>query len=130
MKRVSFEVAKAIKEVGYPQDYRTDIYYSNESEDASGYGYQEGDEISYDAVRKNQIEAIAAPTYLEVWLWLCDKGIVFYPAMYSAHNPSGWSCYYRDNIRIIDLDTFGVYNNPEEAIIAAIEYLVTNNLIK
>lgn len=119
MKRVSFKVAKAIKEAGYPQG-------------PEEYAYRSNGEIY---IFENMFDHIPdyccdAPTYLEVWLWLCDKGIVFYPAMYSAHHPSGWSCYYRDNIRVMDVNTFGVYNTPEEAIIKAIDYLVDNDLIK
>lgn len=115
MERVSFEVAKYLKEVGYPQSEYGHHYYTN---GVSCYGVLLKDINIY------------APTYIDVWLWLCNKGIVFYPAIYPAHEPSGWSCYYRDNIRVIDIDTFGVHNNPEKSIESAIKYLVEHHLIK
>lgn len=118
MKRVSFEVAKYLKEIGYPQH--------------SGYNYWDGYIICKDT--KPIIEEYKgedydcycerlyyAPEYLDVWLWL-------------------WRI---KNIKIKPIDNFATYvqgfedelqleghSDPEEVIIGAIEYLVKNNLIK
>lgn len=150
MKRVSFEVAKAIKEAGYPQPQKDSMgYYSTPCNfyftGSHSYYSECGEQRLYwdETKELHTIEdwgtedgprfygnAIAAPEYLEVWLWLCEKVTAFYPAKYSANNPSGYSCYYSDSERILDVDTFGMHLGPEEAIIAAIEYLTNNNLIK
>lgn len=129
MKIVSLKVAKAIKEAGYPlQRFHTVSREQFEYGWGSGI-YGESPSILYPE-DNDFVDMYFCPTYLEVWLWLCKTGITFYPAKYSAHNPSGWSCYYCDNMRIIDIDTFGIYIDPEDAIVAAIEYLVENNLLK
>lgn len=123
MKRVSFEIAKVIKEAGYPQDnvpiteigwYNIARVYTNQLPT-----YWEGD---------NMFVAVA-PTYLEVWLWLWrEKGIYIDIAHY----------YSSDEVTIFDnkyneikyIDCIGKYRDPEEAIIKAIEYLVNENLLK
>lgn len=118
MKTVSFEVAKYLKKLGLEQD--------------AGVYYNSAGEVCFlrDALRRGYQLIAPAPLYVEAWLWLCDRGIVFYPCMYSAHEPSGYSCYYRDDERVLDYDNFGIHENPEEAIIAAIDYLCANKLIK
>lgn len=101
MKRVSFKVAKALKEAGYPQD-RTNSHYTNCGE-LVYYGI--AGETGFDA-----------PTYLEVWLWLWrEKNI---------------SIDWKDGYIYVNGEEIGCFNEPEEAIIAAIEYLVDNDLIK
>ena len=101
MKRVSFKVAKYLKEVGYPQDSLKDnIYVSEPNAPFSEVAYQ--------------------PTYLEVWLWLWREKHIAVEADYSCAN-NDW----------FDGGICGKkFNDPEEAIIAAIEYIVTNKLIK
>lgn len=113
MKRVSFEVAKAIKEAGYPQDkesitnigwYNLSGVYTNELPK-----FWEGD---------NRFVAVA-PTYLDVWLWLWrEKKICI--EIKDNH-------YY--TLAKVMNQRFHA-DSPEEAIISAIEYLVKNNLIK
>lgn len=129
MKIVSFEIAKALKEVGYPQDRQR---YQ--------YGY-EGNLV--DLVRDGGIcYGPVAPTYLEVWLWLWRKKK--YRILLSASNQRwdevhgvvdgvdgivetswhrGLPGYDATNHRANNTD-------PEKAIEQAIEYLVDNNLIK
>lgn len=112
-KRVSFKVAKAIKKAGYPLDTPiTEVGWYN----AAGIYTKtpppiwEGD---------NLFEALA-PTYLDVWLWLWrEKGIVIDPDEVG----NDW---YIDSF-MLPMET---YPDPEEAIIAAIEYLVDNDLVK
>lgn len=119
MKRVSFEVAKAIKEAGYPQGWKCDKHYCLESE--GEYGYQIGDLVSANAIHKNCLEAISAPTYLEVWLWLWrNKGIEILP--------TGGIIYHGGKLGTKNL--YNYPNDPEESIVAAIDCLVENNLIK
>lgn len=111
MKRVSFEVAKAIKEAGYPQEYES--FYSNDGELHVNMSYEYK---TY--MYKNQI-GYSAPTYFEVWLWLWqEKKIILELQCQIA---VGWSTPLLQN---------RFFNNQEEAIEAAIEYLVENDLIK
>lgn len=96
MKRVTFEVAKAIKAAGFPQD--SDIYYYD------SYGKLNVYE-SYSTMCLHN--GYRAPFYLEVWLWLWREkrksiDIVF----------NGYSWESSENCEDC--------NDPEEAIIAAI----------
>lgn len=102
MENVSFEVAKALKKAGYPQA-KNDIYYNKNG--AVRYCRPHAFTVTY-----------ACPTYLETWLWLWrEKKIDVTP--YNC--PNG------------DWVSFDITStDPEEAIIAAIEYLVDNDLIK
>lgn len=156
LKRVSFKVAKALKEAGYPQPEidspETDIwgyikhpsncyftgshsYYDDYRE--SRLEWDETDELHTIADWANEIEprfygsAIAAPTYIDTWLWLWrEKNVRFdvedlwdaelsYPERGCASNTN----------QLGGICTPEV-SDPEEAIIAAIEYLADNNLIK
>lgn len=58
MKRVSFKVAKAIKEAGYPHNHYMSYTCSGELVSWDSHHVHDG-AILY-----------PAPTYLEVWLWL------------------------------------------------------------
>lgn len=113
MKRVSFNVAKAIKEAGYPQGQEEYAYRSN------------GDIYIFE----NMFEHIPdyccdAPTYMEVWLWLWREKKIKVSLELSCRTLTSINADYW----IGDIDA--VFKDPEEAIIAAIEYLVTNDLIK
>lgn len=107
-KRVSFKVAKAIKNAGYPQSIYCPQYKENgELENGFtdlGEGY------------------IYAPTYLDVWLWLWGEKKVAVPI--TCNKEERWSSYG------LFSSIYEDYPCPEEAIIAAIEYLVDNNLLK
>ena len=111
MKKVSFKVAKAIKEAGYPQYGSCDEYYS-----------QEGRRIDKFCDINKLI--YPSPSYLEVWLWLWREKKKDIDIIFSA-DEGGWT--FMQNPSPCDC---GLYDDPEEAIIAAIEYLVNNNLIK
>lgn len=113
-RRVSFRVAKAIKEAGYPQYNQpiTEIGWYNK---AGVYTNQlptfwKGDDMF----------VAVAPTYLDVWLWLWrEKGVIIKITQYT--------CY----VSIGNKFFSGVpKKDPEEAIIAAIDDLVDNDLIK
>lgn len=100
-KRVSFKVAQVVKEAGYPQISQR-FQYTYEC-------------TLVDLVRDGGIcYGPVAPTYLDVWLWLWrEKDLV---------KMDVWDKYIND--------IANNYIDPEEAIIAAIEYLVDNELIK
>lgn len=149
-KTVSFEVAKALKEAGYPQP-QTDVWgYVNRPNNC----YFTGRHYYWDENHERQIEwdetnqfhtiddwadeiepsfygsAIAAPTYLDVWLWLWrEKRITLEPSkegilVLECEDENG-QLYYSHNIYSQDEN-----KDPVEAIIAAIDFLVENNLIK
>lgn len=114
MKRVSFKVAKAIKEAGYPQYGHCEEFYDSH-----------GNVVSKMCDMHKLV--YPRPTYIEVWLWLWrEKKIktLLSPVFDDDGND-------RDKVWIaIEAKEFDEYDDPEEAIIAAIEYLVDNNLIK
>lgn len=146
-KTVSFEIAKALKEAGYPQP-QTDVWgYVHRPNNCYFTGihhyWDENHErqISWDETNQfhitddwaDEIEpsfygsAIAAPTYLEVWLWLWQVKKICINCNLDKYNliPQWW-CNNEDGINYNTPN----FNDPEEAIIAAIEYLVENDLIK
>lgn len=108
MERVSFEVAKAIKKAGYPQECQR-------------YQYTyEGRLV--DLVRAGGIcYGPKAPTYLEVWLWLWREKKIYFGIEAVSYPHEGTCLNDYQDIPYID---------PEEAIESAIEYMVENNLIK
>lgn len=113
-KIVSFEVAKALKDASYPQE--CDRFCSVPPK------YQ-------DIGRK-----IAQPTYIDAWLWLWREKGWFLKII-----PSGKVEFH---FQILQYDkeyeewhsegvaSLSCFQDPEEAIIKAIDYLVENNLIK
>lgn len=113
-KIVTFEVAKALKDAGYPQVGRYQYTYTGELVDL----VREGG-ICYGQV---------APSYLDAWLWLWRV-----KKIYIEVNCIQCSEY---NTEVSIWHEYGQYHyeckftDPEEAIAKAIEYLVTNNLIK
>lgn len=84
MKIVTFEVAKALKDAGYPQD----ISQTSQGYSINSFGYYDepydydaldsyhhtspGELLYFDDMCEFQegCEYCVAPTYLEVWLWL------------------------------------------------------------
>lgn len=114
LKRVSFKVAKAIKEAGYPQD-ETEYKYTK-----SGNVFvpkNRGEEEKY--------AVCDAPYVTDVWLWLWREKNIYIDidADYEG----------RAYALIKSLPKiFGISkaNYPEEAITKAIGYLVDNDLIK
>lgn len=127
MKRVSFKVSTALKEAGYPQiESKTQTYYCKQYNFVKKeyfWELRDGDEIDFECNREyNSTSLILAPTYLEVWLWLWREKMECINIM-----------------TVIDGECRAICNNgdimpkcedPEEAIITAIEYLVTNRLIR
>lgn len=108
MKIVSIEVAKAIKEAGYPQEGK--------------HGYRDG-ESSLVCYPREGLEFYVAPTYIEVWLWLWREKNIRIEIIDSKITTQ---CYATIN----DEKDTTLFNSPEEAIVAAIKFLVNNDLIK
>lgn len=122
MKRVTFEVAKALKDAGYPQEY------------CNCYLDENGNRLTY--VTYNIKIIYACPTYLEVWLWLWREKK--YRILLSASNQR-WdevhgvvdgvngiveTSWHRGLPGYDATDHRANHTDPEKAIIAAIEYLV------
>lgn len=107
MKRVSFEVAKALKKAGFPQDY----------------------ENAKDTYTNLNGGIWVKPTYLDVWTWLWREKKIFIET--SIHFDPVKGYYITAFIYSDDLSRYmEAKKDPEEAIIAAIEYLVQNKLLK
>ena len=121
-KLVTYKVAKALKEAGYPQGLTTYRYLTKETE-----YFNEGTLMDSFGVIAYVDNTADATTYIDAWLWLWrEKGIMI------------------DTLRIEDCVEVSVYTDdleclyiydqvypdPEEAIANAIDYLVENNLIK
>ena len=132
LKIVSFKTAKALKEAGYPQDCCNEywIKFKNKPEPLIINGDEALDfyENISDETDENYVEEYyAVIKYLEVWLWLWREKKIKISAEIWHDKPNSWGS-------IIEGDTFYKelhgYNDPEEVIIAAIEYIVYNNLIK
>lgn len=109
-KRVSFKVAQAIKEAGYPQE--GEIGFSK-------FGEQITDKSLLDIIAYD-------PTYLDVWLWLWREKDIRITDITDVSIFISFPFEYRAYSRYLRIDSKG----PEETIITAIEYLVDNNLIK
>ncbi|MCQ2257868.1 MAG: hypothetical protein MJZ41_07745 [Bacteroidaceae bacterium] len=123
MERVSFAVAKVIKEAGYPQELKegTIFYCENGLRDKYNSELYELFDPMY----------CVCPYVLDVWLWLWrEKGIRFdvedlwdaelsYPERGCASNTN----------QLGGICTPEV-SDPEEAIEKAIKCLVTNDLLK
>lgn len=103
MKRVSFKVAKAIKDAGYPFEYDDCNIIDNCDANLDKWKFW---------------SKFINCTYIDVWLWLWrekKRNVTPIPT-------SPWDGFWSSE--------GGKYPDPEEAIIAAIEYLVDNDLIK
>lgn len=115
MKYISFKVAVAIKEAGYPQD---------ELKNPDTHWF-------YDEKTKCDI---LRPTYIDVWLWLWRKKNI------SIELAQHIKCIvadiwdnkenFLDPISLFQIDHKHNIQDPEDIIIKAIEILVEHNLIR
>lgn len=113
MKRVSFETAKALKEAGYPQENNR-ICYSEIGDLIT---------ISGNTNLDFSTDFLAAPTYLDVWLWLWrEKGIAIDVKEFDGE----WDSVFVHAYSYVSTPK----TDPEEAISTAVDCLVENNLIK
>ena len=122
---VPFEIAKKLKEKGFPQHITEDAYIiDNYGEDE----YQIGDRLPIPLI-PDYMDDIAAPTISQVLNWLfdkkqlfvnidcniCDKFGLFF-TIYKKGEETWEACGFDDNY----------YNKPEEATLAGIEYVLDN----
>ncbi len=120
-KQVTFKVAKVIKEAG-------GIFPANEYyalfKDESNKGSWQTETICCPSLGIIG-ECYAAPTYLDVWLWLWREKKIQIDVEFISSNLVG------NFVLGQRVFTNGCYQiDPEDAIIAAIDYLVDNDLIK
>lgn len=118
-KRVSFEVAKAIKEAGYPQSFYCPQYKENGELENGFTDLGEG--------------CIYAPTYIDVWLWLWREKKKSISIICDEDDRLEANWYVNAEKLIGGIGSFTeqvFFEDPEDAIIAAIEYLVDNDLVK
>lgn len=135
MKRISFKVAKAIKKAEYPQGKTDKIYLLSPLEEDLAYrefgllplngDYKIGEMLPSARYSKYGIKTCDTPTYLDVWLWLWREkniqitiGVDFCCIWIPDKNGNYMS---KTTIK---------KDGPEEAIVAAVDYLVDNNLIE
>lgn len=113
MERVSFKTAKVLKEAGYPQYGHCEKYY-----DSCGK--------IVDKMCDMRKLVFQCPTYLEVWLWLWrEKKITIDVVALAGGSYGAFILKFGER-----LNSQIKFDDPEEAIIAAIEHLVENDLIK
>ena len=116
MKRVSFEVAKALKGAGYPQRNDERVYLSD------------GCLVPY---HDYYSECFSAPFVMKAWLWLWREKTIRFSVkdLWDAKIPyTGRGCTSSTN-QLGGICTPEVAD-PEEAISIAIEHLVEHNLIQ
>lgn len=119
MKRVSIKVAKALKKAGYSQVITVNTEYYTE----------------------DGINGYVCPYISEVCEWLWKEKKIFIDIRPYDDKFRYWPLYYTNKVGEITTNkscwvTNGVgpshekYNTPEDATVAAIEYLVENNVIQ
>lgn len=106
MKRVSFGMAKYLKKVDYKFIPAPSSCFTNDTNS----WYDEDDDELY-----------TLPYVMEVWLWLWREKDIRIVA-------GNLTCFIWQDTEYEVIET--AYSDPEEAIIAAIKYLVDNDLIK
>lgn len=139
-KIVTFEVAKALKEAGYPQGDKnsglTNVYPLEDHDDnytpytrigklTTNYHCQTFRVLS-------DIPFVVAPTYIDAWLWLWrEKEIRI--LLEDAKNPEEpeieRGCYVGTN-QLGGICSSQEFADPEDAIVDIIEYFVRNDLMK
>lgn len=132
MERVPFNVAKALKDAGYPQTLEEDYdvgyaitkvtYQEYDSFDGTWYTYTASPGIDLIFNNKNFYpencgEFCVAPYYLDVWLWLWREKKINVTPEYDQISGLFSSCGVSER------------EDPEEAIKQAVDYLVEQKLI-
>lgn len=116
MKRVSHEVIRALKKAGYKF---TPIQSSFFVDDTNAW-YSEED-----------AELYSLPYAMEVWLWLWrEKKIYINTGITNGYTFAVVSSSTSETGRIVKIDKDFYAQDPEDAIIAAIEFLVEHKLLK
>lgn len=123
-KRVSFEVARALKEAGYPQDKETLVYLT-----APCCGVNPGNIASLKVMSLYDVgnNFVAAPSYIDAWLWLWrEKGIMVDTSQIGGKVDAE---VYTSDEEVLYVGN-ELHDDPEEAITKAIDCLVENKLLK
>ena len=112
-KEVNFELAKLLKEKGFPQ-LNTGLYYTKDKEHCLvGWGFNDRTEESF--------AQYSAPTIAEVVMWLYEKhGIWIYV---SGPDKNGWVIHWQG---LESYPTLMYPSSPTEAYEFAIEYTLKN----
>ena len=138
MEFVNFEIAKKLKEKGYPQDiqhcigwYPTEYYknscigeyFEGELQEIEDYF---GDRISAIHIMENEKKGVIAPTISQVLKWLREEKKLHISIEYGYEEILVWDF----EIRLIG--TYGrwwtdeTYSSYELAVFAGIEYVIDN----
>lgn len=140
MKRVSFKVAKVLKEVGYPQEHNCDKYVTEpckghyiwdtsnpdctSKDDDALYDFEIGEYVDHEMYSVSIAHSVTAPTYLDAWLWLWREKTIAIDCGCDVIGDNHWFSF------ITHLKTIKSGKDPEEAIKEAVNYIIENNLIK
>lgn len=129
MKLVTFEIAKCLKEIGYPQHSLNEVTSLAYNDEGEIWEMRDFDQNPY-------LEYYSICTYFDVWLWLWREKK--YRILLSASNQR-WNevhgvvdgvdgivetSWYKGMAGYDVTDHRANHTDPEEAIIAAVEYLV------
>lgn len=135
MKVVCFEVAKKLNKIGFIKRWDEFPYYYNSLGvlkycDEDPDEIDEIEEISIEDIEFNHRFCIPAPTYFEIYVWLwVEKHIRFgIEDLWSAKDISyerGCVCGTKQLGGICTPEV----ENPEEAIIKAVNYVILNDLV-
>ena len=123
MKKVSFKIANALKEAGYPQGNTELCYLTADLGQCTKGQVVNNIDGMWTILTKDLVDI---PTYLEVWLWLWREKQMTIDIIALSHGSCGafgWQFGERINSKV-------KFNDPEDAIISAIDDIVENNLIK
>lgn len=119
---VTFEQAKVLKELRFPQGWGCETHYCLESE--GEYGYQIGNIISANAAYKKVLDVISAPALELVAKWLREeKSIEILPQPYSYNYLEERTSSYTLNMWFGDnFEEYSeAYDSYEEALSAGID---------
>ena len=130
---VTFEIARKLKEKGFPQNMCDDGYIIEEYD-----GYNIGDRSEIFVI-PDCLPYIAAPTIAQVLKWLREDKKISVEKNVGMHPYKRDVCWYCTIVRFSEsgvreiLDNFGetctVFDSYEEAVLSGIEYVLDNNLI-
>ena len=125
---VTFDMAKKLKEKGFPQNMCNDGYITEE-DDGYNIGDREGILFIPDC-----LPYIAAPTIYQVLKWLREEKKISVEKNFGMHPYEGSACWYCTIVKISEsgvrevLDNFGetcnVFDSYEDAALAGIEYVL------
>lgn len=131
MKQVTFEIAKALKDSGYPQgniNSGNDLCYALEDHTINYTPYVRAGQLTTryrceTFAVNNPVPYAIAPTYMDVWICLWKSKNIYIQIDKLSNNKF---CTHIDNMFCGNTES----DDQEETLIAAIEYLAANDLIR